>query len=349
MCDGVSSASWTISSARSVSIGGDAGGLERLVEADLLGRHRLHLDDLGGAGGADQLGDDRAGLGRVAGPVHGRARPPSPPPRTAPAARAAGRSTSSLIAAPATRSASQSGTSPTTRSRLSRIVWVARRRFARSCASASSSRAAAGNGSPRDDVAAAMLMTGPPGSRRSGSAWPRPAAPGQAAADVGRGRSCRRRPRTRRPCPRPRSHLSASIAPETPAFFTANVPPKPQHSSAPGSVDQLQPAHRAQQPPRPVAQAQHAQAVAGRVVGHPVREGRRRRRSRRARRRAARTARRCAARSRPPGGPAPRRPRPAAGTSRGPSPRTSRTGRRPRRTPRTSSTNRRTSGSASAR
>ena len=31
------------------------------------------------------------------------------------------------------------------------------------------------------------------------------------------------------------SHLSASIAPETPAFFTANVPPKPQHSSAPGS------------------------------------------------------------------------------------------------------------------
>ena len=49
---------------------GDAGGLERLVEPDLLGGHRLDLDHLVGAGGLHQPGDDLVGLVRVAGPVH---------------------------------------------------------------------------------------------------------------------------------------------------------------------------------------------------------------------------------------------------------------------------------------
>ena len=48
--------------------------------------------------------------------------------------------------------------------------------------------------------------------------------------------------------------LSASIADDTSAFFTANVPPKPQHSSAWGSSTSSMPAHGAQQPQRPVAQ-----------------------------------------------------------------------------------------------
>ena len=39
--------------------------------------------------------------------------------------------------------------------------------------------------------------------------------------------------------------FSSSIAAETSAFLTANVPPKPQHSSASGSVDELEPGHRA--------------------------------------------------------------------------------------------------------
>ena len=56
------------------------------------------------------------------------------------------------------------------------------------------------------------------------------------------------------------------------AFLTANVPPKPQHSSASGSSTRSMPAHRAQQPQRPVADVQQAQRVAGRVVGHAVRE-----------------------------------------------------------------------------
>src|SRR5690606_16982389 len=48
----------------------DARGLERLVEADLLGCHRLDLDDLARARLPDQPRDDLVGLPRVAGPVH---------------------------------------------------------------------------------------------------------------------------------------------------------------------------------------------------------------------------------------------------------------------------------------
>ncbi len=60
---------------------GDTGRGQRVVEADLGGDHRLHLDDLvstGGApagatpdaGGTDQVDHDPVGLGRVTGPVH---------------------------------------------------------------------------------------------------------------------------------------------------------------------------------------------------------------------------------------------------------------------------------------
>ena len=69
-CEGRSPASWTISSARSVSIASIAGRRERLVEPDLVGRQRLHLDDLARAGRADELDDDPVRLGRVARPVH---------------------------------------------------------------------------------------------------------------------------------------------------------------------------------------------------------------------------------------------------------------------------------------
>ena len=49
--------------------GGDALARERLVELDLLGGHRLDLDDLVGAGVAHDPGHDRVRLGRVARPV----------------------------------------------------------------------------------------------------------------------------------------------------------------------------------------------------------------------------------------------------------------------------------------
>ncbi len=53
---------------------GDPGRGQRVVEADLSGDHRLHLDDLVDAAvdarGADKVDHDPVGLGRIVGPVH---------------------------------------------------------------------------------------------------------------------------------------------------------------------------------------------------------------------------------------------------------------------------------------
>ena len=48
----------------------DAGRFEGVVEADLLGDHRLDLDHLRRTGCADEIDHDAIGLHRVAGPVH---------------------------------------------------------------------------------------------------------------------------------------------------------------------------------------------------------------------------------------------------------------------------------------
>ena len=74
-CDGRSPASWTISSARSVSIGRDACGFERLVEPDLVGCERLHLDDLVGALGLRRA-RRRSRSPRLRRAPSGRRRPP---------------------------------------------------------------------------------------------------------------------------------------------------------------------------------------------------------------------------------------------------------------------------------
>ena len=109
-----------------------------------------------------------------------------------------------------------------------------------------------------------------PGSRPGGSCGPR----------------CRRRdrpppmfirqdasPAVHRSAPVPTTlrTLSASIADEVSAFLMENVPPKPQHSSAPGSSTRSMPCDLPQQPDGLVADPQHPQRVAGRVVGDPVR------------------------------------------------------------------------------
>ena len=73
MCEDVSPPSWTISSARSVSIASMPALRERLVQADLVGRERLDLHDLVAPGRRDELADDPVRLGRVAGPVDGPA------------------------------------------------------------------------------------------------------------------------------------------------------------------------------------------------------------------------------------------------------------------------------------
>ncbi len=50
-------------------VGGDARHRQRVVQLDLVGGQRLHLDDLAGTFRAHQRGDDGVGLGGVACPV----------------------------------------------------------------------------------------------------------------------------------------------------------------------------------------------------------------------------------------------------------------------------------------
>ena len=98
------------------------------------------------------------------------------------------------------------------------------------------------------------------------------------------------------------SHLSASIALDVSAFLIANVPPKPQHSSARGSSTSSSPRTLPQQAQRRVADARHAQRVAGRVVGDAAAGTTRRRPRRRAGARAAPRARRHVLRCHSPSG-----------------------------------------------
>ena len=66
--------------------------------------------------------------------------------------------------------------------------------------------------------------------------------------------------------------LSDSIAIEVSAFFTANVPPKPQHSAASSQLDEIDPAHVLQQPPRAVPDPHQPHRVTSRVQRDLVRK-----------------------------------------------------------------------------
>ena len=66
--------------------------------------------------------------------------------------------------------------------------------------------------------------------------------------------------------------FSDSIALETSAFLMAKVPPKPQHCSRLGKLDQIDPAHGAKKHAWAVAEVQAAQAVATGVIGDAMRE-----------------------------------------------------------------------------
>ena len=242
MCDGVSSPSWMISCARSVSQAWMPRSLERLVEPGLLGRQRLGLDDLGRRR-ARRSGRRRSGCTRSpsraqcttpAGPAHRRLELEQCSSRW--------RRTRSLIARPASRSSSQSASSATTSARLARIVCVAWPRLRRSCVSASAVRAACGNG-----------IAGTAGRSSAGRRARRRASlgRGQDLGDVHRahaGPLARERAadmhqagvvgaaHTSAPVSRIARTLSVSIAIEVSAFLIANVPPKPQHSLGLGQL-----------------------------------------------------------------------------------------------------------------
>ncbi len=64
--------------------------------------------------------------------------------------------------------------------------------------------------------------------------------------------------------------LSPNMAIDVSAFLTANVPPNPQHSVSARQLDQVDPTHGAEKLQWGIADPNHAERMAGRVVGHPV-------------------------------------------------------------------------------
>ncbi len=141
------------------------------------------------------------------------------------------------------------------------MVCVAARRLARSCMSASASRAAAGKSCACPWLTAAAparrrlfraAALPPPGSsaaRMSARCTARTAGPPPGAGGASRlspPPMCSRHDgstavTTSAPVARMFAHLSLSMASETPAFLTEKVPPKPQHSVASGSSSSSRP------------------------------------------------------------------------------------------------------------
>ncbi len=163
--------------------------------------------------------------------------------------------TSAFRALPARRSSSQSSTSATAAMRLLRMVVVAAPRLARSWVSASDFRAASGG-----KILCPGCFRCPHGRWVSRGTWScvapdllgarqdlgemdgadSAAQPGQSAADVhqaGRVAGAAHLGAVLRTLP----ILSASIAVDVSEFFSANVPPKPQQDSAAGELDQGHP------------------------------------------------------------------------------------------------------------
>ena len=310
MCDGVSSASWTISSARSVSTACDARRPSALVEPDLVGRHRLDLDHLVARRvPRATLGDHRGRPRRRRAPsARRRRRAVTAASSALELARRGGAARASLIAAPASRSASQSGSSATAARAL---VADRARRVAEVAAQLACRRA---------------RRAPPPGSRpftraarisarcivRTPARWRR-----SAAADVHQARVVGRR-----------ADLGARVE-DVPQLVGQHrrrrVGVLDREGPAEAAALLARPAARRGRCPRTARSSrsgasptlQQPQRVAGRVVGDAVRERRRRRPRRRAGRRGTRDSsntRGASAAHLPPRAPRRRPRRPAAGS-----------------------------------
>ena len=151
-------------------------------------------------------------------------------------------SAASLIAAPASRSSSQLSTSATTRARLSRMVAVACARLRRSWVSSSAALAATGNfGIPTNVLVMSASVAARISARcitRTPARWRVSAPPMFIRQLLSPATS------TSAPVSRTWRALSETIATDVSAFLTANVPPKPQHSSARGSSTRSSPRTR---------------------------------------------------------------------------------------------------------
>ena len=259
--------SCTISSARSVSTASMPSASSAVVQPDLVGGERLDLDHLARAARVGDAGHDRVRLRARRGPSAPRRRPRSRSRSSRSSCSGSVAMARALIAAPASRSCLPVG----------QLRHHGRRAWPGSwwwpsagCGAAGCPRArcARRRGSPR------WLTRRPPAPRpgassarlRAGGAAPPPMCIRHelSAATHTSARGVRARARS----------LSASIAADMSAFLTANVPPKPQHSSASGSSTSSSPRTAREQPQRPVAHVQQPGRVAGGVIGHRVREGR---------------------------------------------------------------------------
>ena len=226
--------------------------------------------------------DDRVGLGGVAGPVHDRAARRRSDASSSTRWRSRSRSASVLDRPrrPARSSSQSVDLGDHAAARLSRIVRggvgqvvpqlgvgqrrarpprgtpASRRRCARSCGASRAS-----DGTPR------WRRGSRPGASRG-----RRTAGARACRRCASGTSCRRRPAPRRrsrgrgaPCRRPSRPRCRRSSPRT-CRRSRSTPRR--RAGRPG----VSPRTCSQQPPGPVADAEHPQRVAGRVVGHPVRE-----------------------------------------------------------------------------
>ena len=272
MCDDQSPSSWRISSAKSVS----SAWMPAAASASLSPISSVVSDftftTSSRAVRARDVGDDRVRLGRVARPVHVAARRLRPPPRTASEVLVEAREHVGLDRAARLAELLPVGQLARRRARASRGSCRSRCGGSRrSCAFASSSRAASGKRSRhrrREDLGEV---------HRAARAAPRRERPppicsrhelSTRGADLGAA------------SPRSRAHLSASIALDVSAFLTANVPPKPQHSSARASSTSSRPRTCA----RAAAAARRrraSRAASGRSGGRRRGAGTRRRRPRR--------------------------------------------------------------------
>src|SRR5690606_24905663 len=215
-------------------VGGDAVPGQGLVEPDLLGGHRLDLDDLGLAGGLDQAGDDAVGLGGVAGPVD-----------------VAARVRDGLL------QLEEVAVEVAQRLDLDGLAGRAQLRPVGELGEDARALVADGVGGFAEVVAELRVLYGFLSVFReiSGHSEERGAHPSASVLARISARCITRTPvfwrrsvppmcmrqelsaahSTSAPVPSTLRALSAPIAADTAAFLTANVPPKPQHSSAAGS------------------------------------------------------------------------------------------------------------------
>ena len=256
MCDGRSCPSWTIISARSVSQTSMPSWRERLVELDLLGRHRLDLDDLVGA-----VRRGRCAATIAFASAASRAQWTTPPAAVTAASScssSAGRSREDLVLDGRAGQAQRLpvGALGDGCGALRRGSSSSRGRGSPGAArppgrpgpppGTAACRRSVGSGRSRDLRSDRRLAVMAPAVPSSGQDLGEVHHPDRRAprATAGRrcasGTTCRRRSGPRRPEPSTSSTLSRPIATDVSAFLTAKVPPNPQHGLGSGQVDEGQ-------------------------------------------------------------------------------------------------------------